>query len=62
MYIVIMKEEETVQCLWKLARIIETIKGRDGAVRSAKIQLMRGDRNVYLIRPIQHLVLLEVDN
>ena len=25
--VVILKEEETVRCLWKLARIIETIKG-----------------------------------
>ena len=30
--IVILKEEGTVRCLWKLARIIEVIKGRDEAV------------------------------
>ena len=46
--VVILKEEGTARCLRKLARIIEAIKGRDGAVRSAKIQLMRGDRSVYL--------------
>ena len=45
--VVILKEEGTARCLWKLARVIEAIKGRDGAVRSAKIQLMRGDRSVY---------------
>ena len=39
--IVILKEEGTARCLWKLAKIIEAIKGRDGAIRSARIQLMR---------------------
>ena len=34
--IVILKEEGTARCLWKLARIIKAIKGRDRAVRSAK--------------------------
>jgi len=52
--IVILKEEGTARCLWKLARVIETIKGRDGAIRSARIHLMRGDRSVNLRRPIQH--------
>lgn len=60
--IVILKEEGTARCLWKLARVIEAIKGRDGTIRSARIQLMRGDRSVYLRRPIQHLVPLEVDD
>ena len=60
--VVILKEEGTARCLWKLAKIIETIKGRDGAIRSAKIQLMRGDRRVNLRRPIQHLVPLEAED
>ena len=46
--IVILKEEGTARCLWKLARVIEVIKWRDEAIHSARIQLMRGDRSVYL--------------
>ena len=42
--VIILKEEETARCLWKLARIIEAIKGRDGTVQSTRIQLMRGDQ------------------
>jgi len=37
--VVILKEDGTARCLWKLAKIIETIKGRDGTIRSARIQL-----------------------
>ena len=59
--VVILIEEGTIRCLWKLTRIIEAIKGRDGAVRSMKI-LMRGDWSVYLQRPIKNLVPQEVDD
>ena len=45
---VILKEEGTAKCLWKLARVMEVTKGRDGAIRSAKIRLTRGDRRVCL--------------
>jgi len=60
--VVILKEEGTARRLWKLAKVIETIKGRDGAIRSAKIKLMRGDWSVILRRPVQHLVPLEADD
>ena len=58
----ILREEGTAKCLWPLARVTEVIHGRDGAIRSAKIQLLRGDRKVCLRRPIQHLIPLEVDD
>ena len=48
---VILKEEGTARCLWKLARVVEAIKEKDVAIRSAKIQLMR-DQGVNLKRPI----------
>ena len=60
--VVILREEGTAKCLWPLARVTEVINGRDGAIRSAKIQLLRGDRKVSLRRPIQHLIPLEVDD
>ena len=58
---VILKEEGTAKCLWPLAWVSEVIHGREGKIRSAKIQLLRGDRKVSLRRPIQHLIPLEVD-
>ena len=42
--VVILREEGTAKCLWPLARVAEVINGQDGAIRSAKIQLLRGDR------------------
>ena len=60
--VVILREEGTAKCLWSLARVTEVINGRDRAIRSAKIQLLRGDRKVSLRQPIQHLIPLEVDD
>ena len=59
--IVILKEDRTPQCLWKLAKVTETIEERDGEIRSAKVQLLSKDRVIQLRRPIQHLVPLEAD-
>ena len=59
--VAILKEEGTAKCLWPLARVSEVIHGRDGKIRSAKIQLLRGDRKVSLRWPIQHSISLEVD-
>ena len=47
------------KCLWKLARVIETIKGREEAIQSAKTNLLIGNQSVNLRRPIQHLVPVE---
>ena len=60
--VVILKEDGTSRCLWKLARVVEAIKGRDGAIRSARIKLLRGDRSICLRRPIQHLIPLEASD
>jgi len=40
---VILKEDGTPRCLWKLARVDEAYKGRDGAIRSARMKLLRDD-------------------
>jgi len=59
--IVVLKEDCTARCLWKLAKIIELITGRDGRVRAAKVQLLSKDKVTTVRRPVQHLVLLEVN-
>ena len=59
--IVILKEDGTSRCLWKLAKVTETIEGRDGAIRSARVQLLSKNKVIQLRRPIQHLVPLEAD-
>ena len=59
--IVLLREDGTVRALWKLAKIVEPIMGRDGQIRSAKIQLLSKDKVIKLRRPIQHLIPLEVE-
>ena len=59
--IVVLKEEGTTRALWKLAKVIETLPGRDGLIRAAKIQLLSGYKLIQLRRPIQHLVPLEAE-
>ena len=51
--VVILKEDGTAKCLWKLAKVTETLEGRDGKVRSAKIQVLSKEKVIYLKRPIQ---------
>ena len=59
--IVILRNNGTARCLWKLARVTETINGRDGAVRAAKVQLMSKNKVITLRHPIQQLIPLEAD-
>ena len=58
---VILKEDDTARALWKLAKIVETVKGRDGLIRAAKVQILSKDKNIHLRRPIQHLIPLEAE-
>ena len=46
--VVILREDGTARCMWRLACVVEAIKGRDGAVRSARVKLLRGDRSICL--------------
>ena len=59
--IVVLKEDCTARCLWKLAKIVELITGRDGRTRAAKVQLLSKDKVTTIRRPVQHLVPLEVN-
>ena len=54
--------KEIIQAFWKLAKVTELVRGRDGVVRSATIQCLTTDRakTTELQWPIQHLVPLEL--
>ena len=63
--IVVLKEEGSARCWWKLAKVTELLKSRDNLVRSAKIQVLNTDaqmRPTVLRRTLQHLVPLEVNH
>ncbi|XP_037529398.1 uncharacterized protein LOC119406739 [Rhipicephalus sanguineus] len=56
--LVLLKEDHLKRHMWKIARIKETFKGRDGRVRACRLALSGGTE---LKRPIQLLYPLEVD-
>lgn len=60
--IVLLRNECKPRALWKVAKVTELVRGRDGAVRSAKIERLTSSREktTELRRPIQHLVPLEL--
>ena len=60
--IVVLKEDCTSRCMWKLAKVLELLKGRDEMIRAAKVQLLSKDKITSIRRPIQHLIPLEVNN
>ena len=41
--IVVLKEEGSARCWWKLAKVTEPLRSRDNAMRSAKIQVLNTD-------------------
>ena len=61
----VLKEEGSLRCWWKLAKVTELLKNRDNAVRSAKIQVLNTDehrRPTVLRSAVQHLLPLEVNH
>uniref|UniRef100_A0A1I7VFT4 DUF5641 domain-containing protein n=1 Tax=Loa loa TaxID=7209 RepID=A0A1I7VFT4_LOALO len=54
--IVLINEPETPRGLWKLARIKELKKGKDGVTRSALVEMLNGKLN----RPVSALYPLEI--
>ena len=42
--IVVLQEDGTARCLWKLAKVIKMISGRDGVVRATKVLLINKDK------------------
>ena len=59
--IVLLEDHLTGRVNWKLAKILETFKGRDGKVRSVSVSCMSNDKMITLKRPIQTLFPLEVN-
>ena len=59
--IVLVKSDSTKRAFWKLARVEELLKSKDGQIRAARVKVANAKRNsVSLRRLIQHLVPLEV--
>ena len=58
--VVIVFEENVKRGLWKIGKVEEVIRGRDGVVRGAKVKVMTKGKPVLLNRPVQKLYPLEV--
>ena len=60
--IVLLRNEGKSRAFWKLAKVTELVRGKDGAVRSSKILYLTGskEKTTELRRPVQHLVPLEL--
>ena len=61
--VVILRDDSTARCYWKLAKITELLEGKDGVVRAARITVLTAPghgKTTILQRPIQHLIPLEV--
>ena len=58
--VVIVYEENVKWVFWKIGKVEEVIRGRDGAVRGAKVQVITKGKLVVINRPVQKLHSLEV--
>ena len=54
--IAILLDDLTACCWWRLARVIELLKGRDNKVRAAQVQVLSGSKSTILRQPIQLLI------
>ena len=43
--IVIVRNDLTKRCFWKLCKVVELLKGRDGSVRATRVQAASADGN-----------------
>ena len=59
--VVIIKDDKIPRSFWKLGRIQEVIRGKDGVARGALLKVAaRGDQSTQLRRPVQLLYPLEI--
>ena len=56
----ILKNDHTKRSFWKVCRVEELFKGKDGNIRTAKVKVPSDKGNVTLIRPLCHLITIEV--
>ena len=60
--VVLLRSDNKLRGLWKLARVQQVLRGKDGCVRGAVLQVPSGDSGSNIQgRPLQYLHLLEVD-
>jgi hypothetical protein len=53
--IVLVKNEGTARCNWKLGKVQDLIPGKDGKVRTALVKIINdGKRPIYIRRVVQH--------
>ena len=53
--VVLLRNEGTAHCLWKLSRVTQLLQGRDGIVRAAKVQVLNTDKRLVMLRhPVQY--------
>lgn len=60
--VVILKNEQTKRAFWKVCKIEELLKGRDGNIRTAKVMVPAEKGNTILTRPLSHLIPIEVSS
>jgi hypothetical protein len=58
--VVIVQDDDRKRGEWKMAVVVELVKGRDCVVRGAKVKVVSSGRPVYLSRPVQKLYPLEI--
>ena len=57
----VIKDEQCRRLFWKMGRVIELIKSKDGIVRSVNVRLASGNGTTILKRPLQLAIPLEVN-
>ncbi len=59
--VVLIKEDNVKRSQWKMGRVEDLIKGRDGIVRGAKVRTMTRGKPQFMNRPLQKLFPFEVN-
>ena len=58
--IVLLKNDQTKHCFWKMGKVVEMLPGRDGNIRAAKVKVPSARGTTVLSRPLQLLIPLEI--
>ena len=58
--VVVIHEDNTKRALWKLGRVVDLIKGKDGVVRGARVKTNSRYSGGVIDRPLQKLFPLEM--
>ena len=59
--LVISKDKQCKRSFWKMGRVIELIKRKDGVVRSVSVKVASGNGTTIVKRPLQLLIPLEIN-